>query len=105
MKECDIESIVSLGMAGSEEYVKAIRAPLSDAKLLAVGGVNADNAGNFFEMGFCGIGVGSNLYDKKLIKEKKFDALNSIIHQAYKKRENQNSLFLFLDKSTGENGL
>ena len=59
----------------SEEYVKAIRAPLSDAKLLAVGGVNADNAGKFFEMGFCGIGVGSNLYDKKLIKEKKFDAL------------------------------
>ena len=59
----------------SEEYVKAIRAPLSDAKLFAVGGVNADNAGKFFEMGFCGIGVGSNLYDKKLIKEKKFDAL------------------------------
>ena len=59
----------------SEEYEKAIRAPLSDAKLLAVGGVNADNAGKFFEMGFCGIGVGSNLYNKKLTKEKKFDAL------------------------------
>ena len=65
----------------SEEYVKAIRAPLSDAKLLAVGGVNADNAGKFFEMGFCGIGVGSNLYEKKLIKEKNFDALCALASQ------------------------
>ena len=65
----------------SEEYVKAIRAPLSDAKLFAVGGVNADNAGKFFEMGFCGIGVGSNLYDKKLIEEKKFDALRALANQ------------------------
>lgn len=65
----------------SEEYVKAIRAPLSDAKLFAVGGVNADNAGEFFEMGFCGIGVGSNLYDKKLIKEKNFDALRALASQ------------------------
>ncbi len=59
----------------SEEYVKAIRAPLSDAKLFAVGGVSVNNASNFFKMGFCGIGVGSNLYDNKLIKEKNFDAL------------------------------
>ena len=65
----------------SEEYVKAIRAPLSDAKLFAVGGVNADNAGKFFEMGFCGIGVGSNLYDKKLIEEKNFDALRALANQ------------------------
>ena len=62
----------------SAGYVKAICAPLSDAKLLAVGGVNADNAKEFLNIGFCGIGVGSNLYDNKLIKEKKFDALREL---------------------------
>ena len=62
----------------SAEYVKAICAPLSDAKLLAVGGVNAENASQFFKMGFHGIGVGSNLYDKKLIREKKFDELREL---------------------------
>ena len=62
----------------SADYVKAICAPLSDAKLLAVGGVNADNAKDFLNMGFCGIGVGSNLYNNKLIKEKNFDALREL---------------------------
>ncbi|MBO5879547.1 MAG: bifunctional 4-hydroxy-2-oxoglutarate aldolase/2-dehydro-3-deoxy-phosphogluconate aldolase, partial [Clostridia bacterium] len=62
----------------SEDYVKAVCAPLSDAKLFAVGGVNADNASKFLKMGFCGIGVGSNLYDKKLIAEKNFDALREL---------------------------
>ncbi len=48
----------------TKEYVKAITAPLSDAKLLAVGGVTAENAKSFLDMGFYGIGVGSNLYNK-----------------------------------------
>ena len=62
----------------SAEYVKAVCAPISDAKLFAVGGVNIDNAKDFLKMGFCGIGVGSNLYDKRLIEEKKFDALSAL---------------------------
>lgn len=62
----------------SREYVKAVCAPISDAKLFAVGGVNIDNAKDFLKMGFCGIGVGSNLYDKRLIEEKKFDALSAL---------------------------
>ena len=61
----------------SFEYVKAIKAPLSDARLLAVGGVNPQNAKSFIENGFCGVGIGSNLYDKKLIKEGKFAELTA----------------------------
>ena len=62
----------------SAEYIKAIKAPLSDAKLLAVGGVNAENAGEFLNKGFCGVGVGSNLFDKSLIAAKRFDALREL---------------------------
>lgn len=62
----------------SREYVKAVTAPLSDAKLIAVGGVTPDNAGKFIENGFIGVGVGSNLYDKKLIAQKDFDALTDL---------------------------
>lgn len=57
------------------KYVKAVKAPLSDIKLLAVGGVNLENAKTFIENGFCGVGVGTNLYDKKLIREGKFAEL------------------------------
>ncbi len=65
----------------SKEYVKAIKAPLSDAKLLAVGGVTADNAKNFIENGFLGIGVGSNLYNKKLIEANDFNALTKLANE------------------------
>ena len=56
-------------------YVKAVKAPLSDAKLLAVGGVDENNAGEWLKKGFCGVGVGSNLYNKKLIDAGDFDGL------------------------------
>lgn len=62
----------------SKEYVKAVKAPLSDAKLLAVGGITAENARDFISAGFCGVGVGSNLYDKKLIEAEDYAALTSL---------------------------
>ena len=62
----------------SREYVKAVLAPLSDAKLLAVGGVSAENAKDFLAMGFVGVGVGSNLYDKKLVKCGDLDGLTAL---------------------------
>ena len=62
-------------------YVKAITAPISDAKLLAVGGVSAENARSFIDMGFYGIGVGSNLYNKKLIASGDFGSLTALAKQ------------------------
>ncbi len=65
----------------SAGYVKAVSAPISDAKLLAVGGVSADNAKDFMSNGFYGIGVGSNLYNKKLIASGDYAAITSLAKQ------------------------
>lgn len=46
-------------------YLKALCAPLSHIKFLAVGGVTADNAAAFLQAGAVGIGVGSSLVNKK----------------------------------------
>ena len=62
-------------------YVKAVRAPLSHIKLLAVGGVSAENARDFMDMGFYGIGVGSNLYNKKLIANGDYEAMTKLAKQ------------------------
>lgn len=50
-------------------YIKAVCAPLNHIKFLAVGGVNEENAKDFFKAGAVGIGVGSNLVNKKLMDE------------------------------------
>lgn len=53
-------------------YIKAVAAPLSHIPLLAVGGVNDKNIGEFLRAGACGFGVGGCLVDKTAINEGRF---------------------------------
>ena len=66
--------ITSLGL----DYVKAITAPLSHVKLIAVGGINDGNMGDYLKAGVCGFGIGTNIVDKKLIAENNFDAITKL---------------------------
>ena len=49
------------------EYVKAVKAPLSHIKFLAVGGIDENNMKEYLDAGISGFGVGSNIVSKKLI--------------------------------------
>ena len=60
------------------EYVKAIRAPLSHIKLLAVGGITENNMLDYLKAGVCGFGLGSNLADKKMIDELDFEGITQL---------------------------
>ena len=66
--------IVNMGA----DYVKAIKAPLSHIRLLAVGGVNENNISEYFRAGVCGCGVGSNIVSKKLIDENNYEAITEL---------------------------
>ena len=50
-------------------YLKALAAPLSHIKFLAVGGVNADNLKEYMAAGAVGIGVATAIASKDLIKK------------------------------------
>ena len=54
---------------GAVQYIKALKAPLSHIKFLAVGGVTAENAGDFIKAGAVGIGVGSALINKNWLDD------------------------------------
>ncbi len=60
--------ITNLGV----EYVKAVKAPLSHIKLLAVGGINESNMREYLKAGISGFGIGSNIVNKKLIDNNDF---------------------------------
>ncbi|MCJ7689386.1 MAG: bifunctional 4-hydroxy-2-oxoglutarate aldolase/2-dehydro-3-deoxy-phosphogluconate aldolase, partial [Clostridiaceae bacterium] len=66
--------IVSLGI----EYIKAIKSPISHIPILAVGGVDLDNVGNYIRAGVIGVGIGSCLVDKKLINKGKFNEITEL---------------------------
>ena len=57
------------------EYIKAVRGPLPQIKLLPTGGVNLQNCISFFEAGASGIGIGGQLFDKDYINKKDWPAL------------------------------
>ena len=60
------------------EYVKAIKAPLSNIKLLAVGGISLDNMGDYLRAGISGFGIGSNIIDKSALKSGNFDKITAL---------------------------
>lgn len=64
----------SLGTA----YIKAVRGPINHVRLLAVGGVNEKNIGEFIKAGVDGAGVGGNLVNKEWIARGEFDKITAL---------------------------
>lgn len=60
------------------EYVKAIKAPLSHIKFLAVGGVDVSNMQDYLKAGVCGFGVGGNIINKAMLKNNDYKALENL---------------------------
>ncbi|MBO5746277.1 MAG: bifunctional 4-hydroxy-2-oxoglutarate aldolase/2-dehydro-3-deoxy-phosphogluconate aldolase [Clostridia bacterium] len=65
-------------------YVKAVKAPLSNVKLLAVGGINENNMSDYLAAGVCGFGIGSNITDKKLIEAEDWDGITRLAERFVK---------------------
>ena len=60
------------------EYVKAVRAPLSHIKMLAVGGISLNNIATYKKIGVSGFGIGSNIIDKKMLFENNFEGITEL---------------------------
>jgi 2-dehydro-3-deoxyphosphogluconate aldolase/(4S)-4-hydroxy-2-oxoglutarate aldolase len=52
---------------GGPEYIKAVRAPLPQVRLVPTGGVSTDNASEFMKAGATALGVGGNLVSKSAV--------------------------------------
>jgi len=57
------------------KYIKELLAPLDQVKLMPTGGVNQENIADYIKAGAKAFGVGSMLFDKKLIQSKDWVAL------------------------------
>ena len=64
----DFVKLFPAGYLGTS-YVKDIRAPISHVKLLATGGINEGNFGDFLKAGCVGAGISGRLTDKTCIAE------------------------------------
>jgi len=65
-------------------YFKAVLAPLSHVRLLAVGGVDENNIAEYLRAGAVGAGIGSNLANKRLVEAGAYGQIAGLA-QAFRK--------------------
>lgn len=59
----------------SPAYIKDVLSPLPFLKLIPTGGVSLENVKAFFKAGAYGVGMGSSLFDPKIIEKGDFEGL------------------------------
>src|SRR5204863_6198560 len=62
----DIVKIFPSELTGPK-YIKALRAPLPQIRLMPTGGVNLDTAEEFLKAGACALGIGGSLVEPKAV--------------------------------------
>jgi len=60
---------------GGPRYLRDIRGPLPQIRLMPVGGVNIDNTPDFIKAGAVGVAAGTSLVDRKAVSEGKYDII------------------------------
>ena len=60
------------------KYFKAISAPLSHIPFIAVGGVDDQNVADFLKAGAVGVGVGSNIVNKKMLEAEDYEGITAL---------------------------
>lgn len=61
---------------GGPDYIKALKAPLPQVRLAAVGGVNIQNTADFFRSGVDVVGIGGELVNPQLLKAGNFEEIS-----------------------------
>lgn len=67
----DLVKVFPTSVLGAR-FLKDVRAPLPQVKLIPTGGINLDNVGEFIRAGAAAIGVGSALVTAEAIKKRDF---------------------------------
>ena len=65
----DLVKVFPAGAVGGASYLKAIKGPLPQIKLVPTGGVSLQTAAAFIEAGAEALGIGGDLIDVKALKE------------------------------------
>lgn len=60
-------------------YIKSLKGPFDMTDYVAVGGVNLENIADFMKAGYIGVGIGSNLISKDMVKTDDWEAAASYV--------------------------
>lgn len=70
---------------GGPPYLKAIKGPLPQVRLMPTGGVNLETMHDFLKAGACAVGLGSSLVEKEAVERGDFARIRSLAEQYVQK--------------------
>jgi len=73
-------------LVGGPEYIKELKGPFNDIKLLACAGVNAQNIKEYFAAGANAVAVGGSIFNKKLMDEGHYSEIEKRVRQLVNSR-------------------
>jgi|SRR5215813_2328693 len=76
----DFVKVFPAGSVGGASYIKSLKAPLPQIKLIPTGGVTLATAAAFIEAGAAAIGVGADLVDLKAIRAGQPEKITKAAH-------------------------
>lgn len=74
----DYIKIFPCAQVGGPGYIRALKAPFPKAALIASGGVNQQNAGDFILAGAHALGIGEHLIPKEAVRHRKADWIHEL---------------------------
>jgi len=82
----DIVKLFPANQVGPE-FIKAVKGPCPNLKLMPTGGISQENMSHWFKAGATCVGMGSKLIKKELVQSRKFGALQKHISSTLKLAE------------------
>jgi len=75
MAGADFVKVFPAGAVGGASYIKALKAPLPQVKIVPTGGVSLQTAADFIKAGAEALGVGGDLVDVQALREERDDVI------------------------------
>jgi 2-dehydro-3-deoxyphosphogluconate aldolase / (4S)-4-hydroxy-2-oxoglutarate aldolase len=73
--------IFPCGNVGGAKYIRSLKGPFPQIEMVPTGGVSLETVGDFFNAGCCAVGIGGELCDATLMKEKRFNEIEERARQ------------------------
>ncbi|WP_347549074.1 bifunctional 4-hydroxy-2-oxoglutarate aldolase/2-dehydro-3-deoxy-phosphogluconate aldolase [Pseudalkalibacillus hwajinpoensis] len=74
-----------------ENFAKDLNGPLPFVKVMAVGGITVDNAGEYFKKNGHSVGIGSSLVSSQLVADRNYEEITARAQQFIKLRDQFNT--------------
>lgn len=77
----DFVKVFPCSLLGGASYIRALKSPFPDTRLIAAGGVNQQNTADFILAGAVAVGVGRELVSPEAVRRRQLDWIRELAHR------------------------